>query len=661
MTRFLLFMAAMVLAFPAYAVDTALPDLTQSTAIDADDLLLGREDADTADNKVPVSQVVSVVWATSDADDVSDSGTTNQFWQVGDGTNSLTAGGGTVNADATYGIAIFGQAYEIGSTAIGFGTVAGTNSGPGSESENATAIGYNCKAYGRHSTCVGTDNTSDAASLNSSMIGDDLALTGAEKAFIAGNDGSSSSDYTINISVLNGNSIGTNSDYSMTFGYNCNVGNNAVGNICFGQHVNMTGSNSVVFADNDLSTSLLNFSKSNVVYFAKDIEISASNKITSYASNSDLTIEPNGTGDLVLDGQNWPQADGTNGQLLQTDGAGQLSWATVGALTDGDKGDITVSSSGASWTIDDDAVDEAMLKAVDTPSDEECLTYEVTTGDFEWQTCGGGSQNLFETIAVSGQSDVVADGTTDTLTLAAGANITLTTNATTDTVTIAASAGASGDSVSIDGVGVTDPDFVSSGDIDFVDTSNTVTANINSSVIDAANMADADHGDFTYASNTATLDTDSVSANELNATGVESELEAVLDLEDMQGAVTDAQLNTTSAIEYVIDGGGSAITTGVKGYLEVPYACTITDATLLADQSGSIVVDVWKDTYANYPPTDADTITASAVPTISASNKSTDGTLTGWTTSITAGDIIGFNVDSASTVTRVTVSLTCTR
>ena len=55
-----------------------------------------------------------------------------------------------------------------------------------------------------------------------------------------------------------------------------------------------------------------------------------------------------------------------------------------------------------------------------------------------------GDQNLFSTIAVSGQSDVVADSTSDTLTLVAGTNITLTTNAATDTITIAASGGGGG-------------------------------------------------------------------------------------------------------------------------------------------------------------------------------------------------------------------------
>ncbi len=52
------------------------------------------------------------------------------------------------------------------------------------------------------------------------------------------------------------------------------------------------------------------------------------------------------------------------------------------------------------------------------------------------------NQNAFSNIAVSGQTTVAADGKTDTLTLAAGTNITLTTNAVTDTVTITAASGA---------------------------------------------------------------------------------------------------------------------------------------------------------------------------------------------------------------------------
>ena len=59
------------------------------------------------------------------------------------------------------------------------------------------------------------------------------------------------------------------------------------------------------------------------------------------------------------------------------------------------------------------------------------------------------SSNTFNTIAVAGQSNVVADSTTDTLTLVAGANITLTTNATNDSVTIAAASSTNATTVTI--------------------------------------------------------------------------------------------------------------------------------------------------------------------------------------------------------------------
>ena len=116
-----------------------------------------------------------------------------------------------------------------------------------------------------------------------------------------------------------------------------------------------------------------------------------------------------------------------------------------------------------------------------------------------------------------------------------------------------------------------------------------------------------------------------------------------------------------ASIVFIIDGGSLVITTGIKGDIQVPFACTITKATLLADQSGSIVVDIWKDTYANFPPTGADTITASAKPTISSALKSEDSALTGWTKAISAGDVLRFKVDSVAAVQRVTLVLDATK
>ena len=116
---------------------------------------------------------------------------------------------------------------------------------------------------------------------------------------------------------------------------------------------------------------------------------------------------------------------------------------------------------------------------------------------------------------------------------------------------------------------------------------------------------------------------------------------------------------------YIIDGGGSAITTGIKSDIEIPFDCTITSVTLLGDQSGSIVIDLWKTTYSAFDnsthPVVGDSITASAKPTLSSASKSTDSTLTGWTKSITSGDIIRVNVDSCTTTERCVLIIGFTR
>lgn len=113
----------------------------------------------------------------------------------------------------------------------------------------------------------------------------------------------------------------------------------------------------------------------------------------------------------------------------------------------------------------------------------------------------------------------------------------------------------------------------------------------------------------------------------------------------------------TTTLSIIHDGGGSALSTGIIGDVHVPFACTITAAYAFADQSGTVIVDVWKDTYANFPPTGADSITASAPITLSAATKSADTTLTGWTVNVAAGDVLRFAIDYVDTITRLTIAL----
>jgi hypothetical protein len=113
-------------------------------------------------------------------------------------------------------------------------------------------------------------------------------------------------------------------------------------------------------------------------------------------------------------------------------------------------------------------------------------------------------------------------------------------------------------------------------------------------------------------------------------------------------------------LNFIIDGGGSVLTTGSKGFCPIDTAYTISQWTIVGSPSGSCVVDVKRATYTNFPTTASIVGGSGNKPTLSSAQKN-QATPTSWTsTSIAAGDILEFNVDSATTVTRVTVSLELT-
>ena len=126
-----------------------------------------------------------------------------------------------------------------------------------------------------------------------------------------------------------------------------------------------------------------------------------------------------------------PAADGTSGYALKTDGSGTLSWGLAGG-----NAFETISVSGQSDVVADSSSDTLTLAAgtglaITTAAGSDTITFTNTAV----------GANAFGTIAVSGQSNVVADSTADTLTLAAGAGINITTAAGSDTVTIAGGSG----------------------------------------------------------------------------------------------------------------------------------------------------------------------------------------------------------------------------
>lgn len=95
------------------------------------------------------------------------------------------------------------------------------------------------------------------------------------------------------------------------------------------------------------------------------------------------------------------------------------------------------------------STDNAILRA-DGTGGSTLQTSGITIADGASGTLSGtnsGDQNIFSTIAAGGQS-LVADSTSDTLTLVAGTNVSITADSATDTITISATGGSGGGNVS---------------------------------------------------------------------------------------------------------------------------------------------------------------------------------------------------------------------
>ena len=82
--------------------------------------------------------------------------------------------------------------------------------------------------------------------------------------------------------------------------------------------------NTVNWLDSTVATDLVN---DTTPQLGGNLDVNG-NSIVS-VSNGNISITPDGTGKVILDGLSHPTADGTNGQALTTDGAGNLSFSDV--------------------------------------------------------------------------------------------------------------------------------------------------------------------------------------------------------------------------------------------------------------------------------------------------------------------------------------------
>lgn len=358
--------------------DKQITDLTDASAVAATDIYLTRQGSDTEDKKATALQLKTYIESSLDIDNVSQGTTVYVLPEISNTTGIIIDPGGTT------------VSYNAGNVSIGVGNVVGTTGD--SQKENNTAIGTDNQATDRNTTAVGYQNR--ATGINSVAFGDDN-LTDGVKTVGVGNSNDVSGESSICIG--DNNTTHANAQYAISMGKSNNV--IGAGSIALGNALTVTqdqdnviyyGAKTILlgqFATGSLPTAadreggIVYDSTTNTVKFCDgsswaniggglddvaddatpqlggDLDVDGNSIIST--SNGDIAITPNGTGSIVLDGLNWPQADGSSNQVLKTDGAGQLSWTAntgsgladiVDDTTPQLGGDLDVNGNGITFT-----------------------------------------------------------------------------------------------------------------------------------------------------------------------------------------------------------------------------------------------------------------------------------------------------------------------
>ncbi len=150
-----------------------------------------------------------------------------------------------------------------------------------------------------------------------------------------------------------------------------------------------------------------------------DDNIDVNSKSIVSTSNGDIAITPNGSGDVVLDGLKWPQADGTTEQVIKTDGSAQLAFVAQGTDVVSDTtpqlgGDLDTNSFDIQFDdntgIDDDAGNQQIVFQKTTTAVNQIDITNAATGNGPTISATGGDTDIAFNLTPKGTGAVTIDG-----------------------------------------------------------------------------------------------------------------------------------------------------------------------------------------------------------------------------------------------------------
>ena len=282
---------------------------------------------------------------------------------------------------------------------------------------------------------------------------------------------------------------------------------------------------------------------------------------------------------IAVSGQTTVAPDSTTDTL--TFAAGSNITITTDASTD----TVTIASTDTNTQLTQEQVED-FVNGVIVAGANITKTYDDAAGTLTIAATGGAA-NAFSTLAVAGQSNVVADSDTDTLTLAAGTGMTLTTDASTDTITFASTGGSAGSMpVTLSG-GTSDPINLSSintigaipftsfdgstDNIDLTGTSQTVTT-----------FADNDGDTKLEVERSSDNDTVHIKAG---GTDVLTATSSGVTISNLTVTGTSTQANEMKITDTLIELNADATSLGVDAGLVIERGNTGADAAFIWDES----------------------------------------------------------------------------
>ena len=305
------------------------------------------------------------------------------------GNNSIAIGSG---ANASYSNAPKNDSLAIGTSALTTGTrTLAIGYSPDALEDYATAVGNNARARKTQSTALGHNTYVDAQQgvaigANSACYGDAAvslgsAYTSGDHAFAA-------------VITSNGNTYGAQANYSTAIGRNAKASFGQY-TISMGYAAHASGNNAVAIGTSAVA------SHADSMALGSSVSSTATNQVNLAGSTQTVRISESYT---------LPTSDGTNGQVLTTDGSGAVSFADAGG--GGASTEISILAKTASYTVV--AGDAGKIISFSGGAYTATLTAAATLGSgfFCYIENNAATSQATHTVTIDGNGSETIDGRT---------------------------------------------------------------------------------------------------------------------------------------------------------------------------------------------------------------------------------------------------------